>query len=254
MGVYFAGGSTQYLSNSAPRYVPAYPFTVGLWFRLAAAGTVARTLWAAADTGTTNNYWEIRISTGEVVQVAAAAGGAAVVGSATTAVAGNWIFALARFFSATNRRVGTIHMGGSAIFEQGGNATSTSPSGVDTVSIGARISSGGAQTPWDGEIAEYWLLDGDPMVNSINSGAFDQSMVHQLAFGGPFSMPHAAARLVEYRGLRHSLDCRSDNLCDVFSARGQQIWSATNGPFLTCHPPLPYWYERPGQVKTLLVI
>lgn len=248
MGVALLGSSTQYLTCAAPTYIPTYPFSVGIWARLTAVSNVVRVLWSASDTGTTNNYWEIRMSTTEVFQVGAAAGGAANAGGAGScpAIAGQWAFCFARFLSATNRRLGCINPAGAVYFDEGGSTTSTSPSGVDTISLGARVTSGGAADPWDGEIAEYFLLDDDIMANSVDSGVMKMHMIQQLAFCGPFSTPQALSRLVEYRGMRSQMDSKSDNMRDWYSTRYRRnAWSPVNTP-RSCAPHPPLWADHVG--------
>lgn len=244
----FTAASTQYLSNSAPPVLD-YPLTVAFWFNLAAVGTVSRSLWGLSDTATTNNYLRIRMGANEQVNIGAAAGGAASENAvATTLVPDTWNFLIARFISATSRRLSILFPTGAIASVNG--TTSTAPTGMDRMTFGANQTSAGATDPWDGLIAEAWYTNTDIQADGA---AIQGDLMRQLAYGGPFSVPHIAADVLEYRSLRCGLASDQDNAEEVY-AQARQTWSNVNGVTLGAHPPLPYWYEKPKAAAGLVMI
>lgn len=252
MAALFTAASTQYLINSAPTVLD-YPFTVGMWANLAAAGTVNRTLFALSDTGTTNNYLLVRMNTLEQFQTVAAAGGTEnASGSSFNAVAGTWNFLLARFISSTNRRF--IALNNAGVVASGNTSTARAPIGMDTITLGATSTSAGISDPWDGLIGEYWLANSD--VYSDSAAVVDANLLRQLAYAGPFSMPQITSNLVEYHSFRKGVTSDAfNNEEDFLSGIGAgEVLANTNGVSIGHHPPLPYWYEKPGQRRSVLMI
>lgn len=252
MAALFTAASTQYLVNSAPPVLD-FPFTVGMWVNLTAIGTVARCLFALSDTATTNNYLSIQMFANEGLGLAAAAGGTenTTASGISLAPAGAWCFALARFISSTNRRVAGLKSTGD--FAAAAGTTARAPAGMDTATIGALSTSGGITLPWGGLIGEFWLANGDIYTDSAAN--VDQPFMTQLAYGGPFSVPHMQNDILEYHSFRRDLSSDTfDNEEDFLSIPGTEIFTNTNGVTVGWHPPLPYWYEKPRQYRRVLTI
>lgn len=242
MGALFTAASSHNLLNSATP-ITAVPISVGAWVNLSAAANAVRSVFSISDTATTNNYWYLGMSTAELMQVGAAAGGAAVVGAVTTAlVAGSWTFVLGRFIAADNRRISVLHPTG--VIEHGQNTTSTAPTGIDAMSIGALQTSAGTTQPWDGSIAEIWWTNTDIHIENTQT---NNNLVMRLAYGGPFSVPHVAQSIVEYRSFRSRILSTSESSGEVYFGRGRQTWTNTGPPTLARHPPLPGWYGNTPQ-------
>lgn len=111
---------------------------------------------------------------------------------------------------------------------------------------------GGGTQPFTGRLAEFWCTNTD--IQADNAQLQDW-MARQLAYGGPFSVPHIVKDIVEYRSLRVFPESRGDRGTEVYHGKfGRQTWANTNGVTTGPHPPLPYWYVKPGQTQRQLVI
>lgn len=248
MSASFSAASTQHLSNAAPLLVSTlYPASVGLWYNLAALGTVERVLFSYSDTAATNTYLKIRITSTEALEVgvAAASGAASASAGAGYVVAGQWQFVLARLVSATSRWLESVDHNGAIVQAQ--QATSRAPSSLDTMTIGAHQDSGGVSLPWDGLIGEYWLADIDVGING--AAALNPQLLLYLARNGPFAVPHIAHSVVEYRSFRSSLGSDTDKLGVGLYHRGQRsVWANVSGVTVGAHVPLSGSYRAPPHV------
>lgn len=248
MSARFTAASTQYFTRTGT--VMAVPFTVGMWINLAAVGTVARTLWSHSDTGTTNNYWMLRMTASETLSIVARAGGTENVATLTSAILpGTWFYVVARFITATNRRVSEFH-GGLGRFQHNQATTSRAPTGVDTTTIGALSTSGGITEPWDGMIAEYFLADIDIQADGAQ---LDNRTLHHLAYNGPFSIPMIKKNIIEYRSF-YSSGALNDGAETYTGPVTNQYWTNTNGVAVGRHPPLHPGYPGPRDVHSIVMI
>jgi hypothetical protein len=241
----FTAASSQYLLCTAPPLI-TFPITVGYWARLTAASTVVRTIFNLADTGVADHFISAGMSATEFPQVTGSAGTATTTGLTTTGyLAGGWTFVLARFLAANNRRLAAFSRGSAVCIDVTGNTTSRASANMDAMSIGALYTSAGASLFWDGDIAEFWIARGDPLLNV----GTPQFWPMALALQGPFGIQGFADKIRCYRSFRTGLNSPED-----FDVGAPFIWSAVNGPRLSSHPSLPYWYANRGQVQTKLVI
>lgn len=232
MALYCTGASAQYLQNSAP-LVLDYPLTVACWFNPATVTTSTRTIWALSDTGTTNHYLALQLPSLNFINAVAAAGGTEVfAANANSVVAGSWYFVVARFISATNRRISALERTG--LVSAGVNTTSRAPTSLDTMTLGARVSSNGATMPFDGAIAEFWIANSDVGVDS--AAALPADLVRRLAYNGPFSDAYVVPRIVEYRSFRTDPLAGTGN--DFYYSKDVPVWSNVNGATMSAHPPL----------------
>lgn len=246
MGAFFTSGSSQRLSNSAPP-TTNYPFSVGLWV-YPTTTAVNKDFWSLADTGTTNNWWKIGQNTADNWLFSAQAGGTVSTMAGGTLTANAWAFLLARGISATSRRLDILHADGH--ISQFSNTQSRAPTGIDRMSLGC----GDNSTPgefFDGNIAEFWYTDTDIQADGA---ATNSDIVRQLAYGGPFSVPHIGAAVIEYRSLRKTLSSNEDDATEIYSGYGHQEWTNSGGARIGQHPPLPYWFVRPSQTMQNLII
>lgn len=250
MGALFASASTQYVSNAA---FPAitYPFTVGCWVNWTSA--VDGEVWSFSDTATLNNYYSMRPRFASGIRIVARGGGTENIGEITTVpTAGAWHYIICRFISATNRRISAIYPTGAALNAQ--TTTSRTATGIDMATVGALRTSGGVSSPTDGTVAEWWYTATDIQADAAALGT---ELLFQLAYQGPFSIPHVAAAVVEYRGFREGIDSITDHEFDVYwgpGANGRTTWTQSASPIISHHPPLPYQMTSLGsRARTIQV-
>lgn len=250
MAAFFTAASSQRLNNAAPPILD-YQFSVAMWIYFP-DNAANRTLFSLSDTATSNNYFLFRLNSGEQIELVARAGGAeatGIIGQALTI--GLWNFVVARFISATSRRAHILN--GDGAFASVSNATSRAPSGIDTMNLGALQTSAATTEFWDGLIGEFTLFSGD--VSPSGDLAISSDYMRQLAYGGPFSVPFLVDKIVEYRSFRKYITTHADEVGEnYYGAFGQQNWTDINGVTIGHHPPLPYWYQKPGQNPRVLTI
>jgi hypothetical protein len=245
MGALFTSASSQRLVNSAPPLI-TYPFTVGLWVFTPTGATF--TPWSLAAVANTTHFFSLSWTTGApgVTSINAAAGGATAAGSTSTPQipTSRWVFMIGRFINATNRRLAFMITGSLNVplINHGSNVTSTSPV-VDTGYIGCR----GGSTPslfHNGLVAEYWMTDTDIQPDGLQ---LSNETVRHLARRGPFSLPHIASRVIDYRSFRTAVSSNEDCAPDYFvGSKGRQNWVNVNGVIRGVDMPYGENYQRPG--------
>lgn len=122
---------------------------------------------------------------------------------------------------------------------------------MDRVTIGAL----GGTTPasfFDGLIGEYWVTATDIQGDGAQ---LQDGLLLQLAYGGPLSVPSVARDVIEYRSMIKHPTSDGDEVSENYVGHlGRQVWTNHNGVTTGHHPPLPYWYEKPGQRRRVLTI
>jgi hypothetical protein len=157
-----------------------------------------------------------------------------------------WYYILARAAGA-NARLSVLKPDGSIVSGSAGSAW-TNLAGTTYLSIGSAQLMGGTM---DAAVAELWYANSDVQPDGLTA---QESLVRQLAYGGPFSVPNLAPTIREYRSFRVGGISSKDRFEEVYfrDKRNEYTCSATEK--ITDHPPLPYWYAKPGQRKTTLTI
>lgn len=235
MSANFVNASSQRLVNSSPGFTD-YPFTVGLWVMPVSA--TAGAYFTLADTGTNNNQIMVEQSTTQI-RISAVAGGTSAAATITTTFTANkWHYIVARAISSTNRRIAGVFPAGQTL--HAASSTSRAPTSMDTLAIGAYENSSPGIF-FDGMIAELWYTATDIQADGAQ---LQDSLLRQLAYGGPFSVPHIAKDIIEYRSFKSTLDSKYENWCEVYSQSAKQNWTNTNGVTIGPHPPLPGSYVR----------
>lgn len=235
---------TQYLVNSTTP-LTTVPITVGAWVRSTSANSSYKAVWNLGVATNTDRFALYQSGGNKWMALITAASTDDLTCEAGTVTANVWMFMVARFITSTNRRIGVLSNDGSTAHVQ--STVSSAPAAADRISIGA-IPDG--TEPFAGQIAEIWYTNTDIQVDNAQ---LQDSLLRQLAYGGPFSVPHVADDILEYRSFRKH-PFRNEVGEVYFGGKGAQIWAPTSTPTVGFHPPLPYWYIKPGQRKTELTI
>jgi hypothetical protein len=233
MSVQFNYLNGQYLLNTAPAFT-TYPFTIGLWATYVPVSST-RVVWALSKSGNNTTYFAIGVNTSG--QWTLFAGDAVI--TLGSAIAGQWTFLLGRFISSANRRFSVLDYDGTVTH---GQSTATKSPSPDRMVIGGFYGTAAANL-WNGSVAEFWCANTDIQPDGAQ---LQDSLLRELAFGGPFALPGIAKDIVEYRSFRRGIASDQDAIGEVyFGGLGRQTWSNLGGATLGPHPPLPYWYRNP---------
>jgi hypothetical protein len=241
----FVLASNQKVTQTPPLLTTQYPFTVGAWFQVATVATAC--VWALTATGAVNHF-SIYGNLGTQL-VWEYWNGSSAVGTFNVSIAqSEWIYFVGRSISATNRRLTVLRQSGAISHNQ--NTTSVTISTPGRMCLGM-ASSSADNDPLEGRIAEFFFADADVQADG---GQLDNAMVHQLAFRGPWSVPHLVPNIVEYRSLRRGLDSKSEYPGDDWQRGGPRPWVATNGPTVVQHPNLYPDYARPPRMAASAMV
>lgn len=247
MSAQFLATSSQILRNSSPPVVNV-PFTIGMWVRPTLVDSNFHNIHGLYNSGTAmvanlyidnvNNFiYEFNDGAGAAGPLTVAA-----------AVANTGYFFLIRAITTTNRRVSVLSDKGVVTNVQ--STTSVTLPAINRETFGAYDGSGGPTDWFTGQVAEFWKTNTDIQADGAQ---LQDATLRQLAYGGPFSVPHIGASIIEYRSFRKTPTY--DELPEVYyGAKGIQTWANTNTVTTGEHTPLPYWFVRPGQNKRILVI
>lgn len=242
MAATFTAASVQFLTGAAMP-ITTYPFSAGVWIKQPSTGDVS--LFFMTDGGGPN-YFALALFNGNPYVSASDTNGEVDADLAgITLNSGKWVFLLGRWVSATNRWCSLLQDDGSTVHAQ--NTTSRTPAGLTTMYLGSYDGSGTGA--FDGSMAEFFLLNADVQPDGAQT---QDTLLRQLAYGGPLSLPHLAGNVIDYRSLRKHPTCEDAGEI-AWGAKGKQTWinnGVTTGP----HPPLPYWRAKPGQNKRVLMI
>lgn len=243
MSAAFTAASSQYLENASPPVV-TIPLTVGGWLRQNNT-TSGKSIWSLMDgtSATSNGYGVvIGLSCAMVLYNAGTSNNLSISGNTANA----WHFFVARWVTTTNRQMAVLQPDGS--FNTQSSVTSLTP-GVtpNKMRIGARA----LLTPdnfFEGAIGELWWTNTDIQPDG---GVINEALFRQLAYCGPFSVPHIAKDIVDYRSLR-SLGSDQDDIFDYYMGnKGRQVWTNVNGTTLGPDVPVSSLYVRPNDPNLL---
>lgn len=255
MSASFVSASSQSLSQTTVP-ITAVPFTVGMWVRPTTTGVTKR-FWSLCSTSAalfTTPKFDIGQTGGDTWFIEVAEDIVApntdnpAVGTVTANV---WAFVLGRFITSTNRRLSVLQFDGSSAHVQG--TLSLTPGGpVDVMTVGA-LNTGISSSFFEGQLGEFWYTNTDIQADGAQT---QESLLRQLAYGGPFSVPHIAKNIVEYRSLRKAVSSDRDDESEVYfrGPFGKRTWTNVGSTTVSHHPPLPYWYVKPEQNERVLTI
>lgn len=234
MGVKFTAASIQSVICSEPK-LTTRPFTIACWYNAPIGGEQVLTV--VRDTAATQRGWEFYCHSDDITTRLTWWTGTATQGTATaTSTRGEWNFAVARLIGQSSKRIANLYPGG---ISHGNSTTSTSPVALNTVEIGGWD----GVVNFDGVIAEWWMADIDVQPDG---GQMSDNLLRQLAYKGPFSVPHVASAVVEYRSFWQGIGSNEDRAGHVYQKGGRRLFTAVNGPTIGEHPPLAPDYVRPG--------
>lgn len=230
-------------SISRASALTAFPYTMAIWCRfdnLPGATNTSGIIYNMA--ANVSFYVGAAFQDDGTILLDATAGGTATTG---TLVLGTWNYIVLRGISATNRRLDVLYADGTSEHIQG---TSSSTGTMGSLIVGPSANNEAPEVE-SARYAEFWYTNTD-----IQSGgaALNASTLHQLAFQGPFSVPHIGASVQEYFSLQSDFHGSNTNT-EYYSSVGPKVWTVSVlSP--AEHPPLPYNYVKPGQRKTTLMV
>jgi hypothetical protein len=244
MSAEFAAASSQSITTLNPP-VTAMPFTVGMW--IMPLTTVNGVFWmlcqASGASSSTNNFRIQQITS--AIRVSANGDSLNISGTLTV---GTWSFVVVRFISATNRYGAHLFTEGNIAHAQ--RTTSITPTSLDKMGFGGLINAAPG-TYLSGRVGEFWITNTDIQPDG---GQLDDNLMRQLAYGGPFSVPHVAAAIQEYRPFRAALTTDKETGDEYYRPAGQATWTNNNGVLLAPHPPLPGTYADMKIIRPLGII
>lgn len=234
MGALFTAASLQAVICSEPK-LTTRPLTIGCWYKANVGGEQAITV--IHDTAATQRGWELYCHPDDITTRLTWWTGTATQGTATaTSTRGEWNFAVARLIGQSSKRIANLYPGG---ISHGNSTTSTSPVALNTVEIGGWD----GVVNFDGLIAEWWMADIDVQQDGLQ---LSDNLLRQLAFRGPWSVPHLVPAIVEYRSFWQGIGSNEDRPGHVYQRGGRRLFTAVNGPAVGEHPPIASGYARPG--------
>lgn len=206
-------GTTQYLLNSSPG-VSIIPLTAAMWVRPKSTSAGGHSIFSR-NIGAVDCHSVYR----DTAQWGHYHGGTATLFG--TVVANRWAFVVWRMIANNNSRVAVLDETGPIYHSQ---ATDNVTSGTaTTLSIGACYFSSAILNPIDADIEHFSLWDADIQMDGAQ---LDNSLLYQLAFRGPFSLPHLKKDLAEYRSLQTGVESGAR---EVYTRR-DQVWTMVGSP------------------------
>lgn len=179
MSLVLINSDNQNIWQQAP--FSALPFTIGLWFYPTTMAATNILSWF--DSVAANDYAIGLTTTGLLIW-----GGSTVTNFGTVAVR-TWNYLVFRGIAAANKRAVVLPASGVPVHVQSTNATALTATNLYIAS------DQGIGSFFDGYIARFFLADIDVQADGTQ---LSNTTLYQLAYKGPFSIPHLASRVVEY--------------------------------------------------------
>lgn len=243
-------GSPDGIVNAAAFMAPnVFPWTLAAWV-MPISSTISDSRLAVTFGGVSGGVANVHFGVNSASQWTMVANDGATFDRAVggTVTNGQWAFCIMRGRSASSRDLTVVQSDGAITTIT--SAVSKTMSSTATIELGPAFNT--VTYAWVGNIAEFWYTNTDIQADG---GTLSPALARQLAFGGPFSVPHVAANLIEYRALREA--GVNDNInVEAYWGRSAEPsnWTVTGTAGPAPHPPLPYWYVNPEQVLRPLVI
>lgn len=252
MGIKLVAASTQFL-NRTPAPLTAYPYTVAFWFFFTNNANY-KFLWGIYETADANNKIALYTDNGfpsSFQLQSQAAGTSAFVSPAMQVTADNsWHYVVIRLVSNTNRWLSVLYPSGASSHTQ--NVTSNAPAyTTPREAIGAYWNSDGPLYYHNGIMAEFVKINADIQADGAQ---LQDWMLRQLAYQGPFSVPHLRKNIIEYRSFRGGPPDFEEAGVAWGAGKGPQFWTNTNSVQAGPHPPLAGNYRRPGDGFAVVIV
>lgn len=250
MGLQFNAASNQHLELAAsPPLITVVPLTIGMWVYPTTTGT-RRDFFGLSNDGNTSEYMGIHQAAANTWAIYAGTSAASTIATGGAVTANQWAFLIARFVASDNRKLDVLESGGAVTAVT--SVVSRVTTGINKMTIGSTETSAGFVNPFTGILAEFWYTNTDIQADG---GALDAAMLRQLAYGGPFSVPHVAANVVEYRSFLASGPSNADDPEEIYFGKSRSTGLANSASPPTCgpHPPLPHWYRKPKQASQVMI-
>lgn len=218
--------------------ITAFPWTVMAWVRphsVTADGTICSLSSGSSD----DNPVFRRNATYGIYN------GTSAVFTPSIAAVGRWDFVVGRFISSSLSRLHVLTGTGTIASVQ---LTTVATAFFNQQVIGATYV-GSATNFFNGVIAEVTFLKGD--VQS-DTGVIAAPLLHQLAYGGPFSVGNLGDKVVNHDSFRSYTGGDTTNIEAYETGLSSALINAGGVP--GPHPPLPSTYARPSESRRILVI
>jgi hypothetical protein len=247
MSAQFLAGSSRYLTQGDARLTTAGPFTVGMWMYVDALPGADQDFCTISATSA-QRTWEMTITsagqlwTGYYDGTARGYNGLA----SNSIIAGTWTYFMMRRIANANKRTCSLRAGAINHAQETANFAAGA---LDRITLAAlQYNSAGATAFYTGRIAEFFYADADVLPGGA---VMDENLLRQIAYLGPFSVPHIVPMIVEYHAMRGpSWQMAGDD----YQRGAAREWIPTNGPTFSHHPPISSEYIRPGQTRQLLTV
>lgn len=225
------------------------PFTIGAWYRCRTTSTAS--IFGLTETVGNTGFNVYCTSTGVSTAISWWTGTATSGTGSAVSTRNEWNYVCARFVATANKWISNITP--DAIYHTQ-QTSSRTPGALNTLRFGGSIATvAGTISGFDGDLAEVFFADADIQPGGLQ---LHDNILLQLAFNGPWSLPHLARNIVEYRSLRHGAGTNADDVPgDDYQRRGLRTWTEVNGPIMAGEgPPISANYVRPNQVPRLLMV
>jgi hypothetical protein len=248
MSAQFLAASSHYITQGTDALLTtAGPFTIGLWLHCDNLPGAEVNFMSIGATSA-QRVWDITITTAGAIWTGYFNGSANGYQGTTngTVAAGVWSYFLMRRISNSSKRTVAL---------RGGNINHTSETSnfaagaLDRITLAALMYNSAAATNFfTGRIAEFFYANADIQPGG---GVMDESLLRQIAYNGPFSVPHIVPLIAEYHSLRGPTWQQAG---EDYQRGASRSWVPVNGVTWSHHPPLSSEYVRPGQTRRLLTV
>jgi len=160
-----------------------------------------------------------------------------------TVAANTWYYVVLRLISAANRRAAVLPATGLPVHGQNTDNVSFTP---DKFYVGSTNATGAY---FDGCFSKFFMTDSDIQPDGLQ---LSNSTLYQLAYYGPFSIPHISARVVQYESWRTPMGGTQGE--SFYAKYPRQPWTfgGTGVPAVGIEPPIIGSYRPPNKYSPIM--